>query len=71
MKIRELKQIVIDRHDGKCLSVHQSAILESAWLKVYGTGGCYYPDVTENDMLQDMIFYHGINTKRLEKWRKK
>ena len=55
-----LRKIQRDRKKGFCLSVHQSAIVQSQWLRLFATGGCYYPDVSEFDMLSDLCEHYEV-----------
>lgn len=55
-----LKEIIKDRENGLVMSNHQSAMIESEWLKIFGIGGCYYPDVTLNDMFKDLLDHYKV-----------
>ena len=58
---RILKQILKDRHNGLVMSHSQAMHVQSAWLKLYGTGGCdCFPYTTEIDMFNDLLDHHGI-----------
>lgn len=53
-----LKDILKDSLRGYSLSTHQVAMVQSDWLRIFGRSGCYYPDVTENDMLTDLFEHY-------------
>lgn len=58
--MRKLLHKIKNRKSGHCLSVHQSAMVQSQWLKLFGTDGCYYPYTTELDMLADLLEHYNI-----------
>jgi hypothetical protein len=55
-----LKQILKDRKKGLVLSHHQAMMVQSEWLKLFGTGGCYYPNRSESNMLKDLLEEYNI-----------
>ena len=43
------------------LNHHEAIIIQSDWLKIFGTGGCdCYPYTTEMDMYQDLCEHYNI-----------
>jgi hypothetical protein len=59
MTYREAKQIKERHKKGIMPTDHEQAIIPSAWLRLYGTGGCdCYPYIGFWDMLDDIISYY-------------
>lgn len=52
-----IKQILRDRDRGLNMSHSQALLVQHYWLELFGTGGCSYPNVSENAMLNDLISY--------------
>ena len=56
-----LRQILKDRQAGRCLNIHQAVIVESEWLRLFGTGGCdCYPYTSDSDMLNDLLKHYCV-----------
>lgn len=56
-----LRQIIKDRKKGYVMSHHHAMMVQSQWLKLYGTGGCdCYPYMSERDIVKDLMEYYKI-----------
>jgi len=60
MKPRFLKQVLKDREKGYTISHHQAMMIQSQWLKLFGSEYCYYPYTTETDMLKDLLEHYKL-----------
>ena len=62
MKPTFLKQILKDRQKGYVMSHHHAMLVQSQWLKLFGTGGCsHYPYTSEGDMVKDLLKHYNMD----------
>jgi hypothetical protein len=56
------KRLEIGHLNGAYFLTHNEAMMiQSEWLKIFGTGGCdCYPYTTEMDMYQDLLEHYNI-----------
>jgi hypothetical protein len=61
MNKKEFKAILKRiRKPGNVLTHSEALKIQSKWLKIHGTGGCYYPYTSENDMIRDLKEYFSV-----------
>jgi len=60
-KINKRIDDVDNVHYNHFLSTHEAAMINSAWLQIFGTGGCdCYPYTSELDMFNDLLEHYNL-----------